>query len=336
MRLLIHGSGFQRPFRNDTEEVRCGRPRALGGNPDCHWSPSSLDWEALGRLSGGSTGVATVSQLLDVVRAQPVESIEELRIVGHSNGKFLALAGTITADEVRFTENAMIGDSASFVSLRSAFRTLQNRFRADGRVVLAGCGSGGVDSNLLEMASHTFLRVVAGFTEPIMYAFDARISGPLVRDNGRVIGQRIDNVVQLTRGKAMYSSAANQIESVLGADAVGTSVLQTNAWNLVPDAESKAGDVFALGKRFKASPGVITAAEFGYKMLKVFSPFRGNVGGIGFAGNVAALRVTNQVLDIGKGWVDRLTPSTLEQRVRELDSAVELTVRRQSGLVPAR
>ena len=41
MKLLVHGSGFRRPYRNDPEELRCGKPKELRGNPDCNWFPSS-------------------------------------------------------------------------------------------------------------------------------------------------------------------------------------------------------------------------------------------------------------------------------------------------------
>jgi hypothetical protein len=51
---------------------------------------------------------------------------------------------------------------------------------------------------------------------------------------------------------------------------------------------------------------------------------------------LAGLRVVNNTIDVGKGWVDRLTPSTLEQRIRELDSAVELTIQRRAGVVPVK
>jgi len=114
-----------------------------------------LDWDSLGRSSGGSTPVGTIADLLAVIRAQSSDSIEELRIIGHANGKFIAFAGTTLPDKIIFTENAMIGDSATFITARSGFRSVQDRFRADGRVVLAGCGSGGVGSDLLDLVSHT-------------------------------------------------------------------------------------------------------------------------------------------------------------------------------------
>lgn len=108
--------------------------------------------------------------------------------------------------------------------MRSPFRNLQNRFRADGRVVFAGCGSAGVDSDLLELVSHPVVRTVAGFSEPILYAIDGTTRGPMINDrHGRPIGRRIDDDARITmRGKVMYSKAANKIEDIFGSDMVGS------------------------------------------------------------------------------------------------------------------
>ena len=344
MKLLVHGSGFRRPYRTDPEELRCGKPREVRGNPDCTWFPSSLDWEWLGRSSRGSSPVGTIADLLAVIRAQPPDSIEELRIIGHSNGNFLAVAGTTLPDKVIFAENAMIGDSATFNTARSAFRSAQDRFRADGRVVLAGCGSGGIGSNLLELVSHTVLRTVAGFTQPILYAIDGTTRGPVVKDRtGKVIGRRIDDDARIVlRGKVMYSTAANRIEDILGADMLGTGALRTNAWELQPDAKSKAGDIFDVVRRCKTSPDVISAAEVGFRMQNEFYPFRGQVAGMGYAAELSGLRVIEDrkvkdkmTINVGKGFIDRITPTTLDQRVRELAMALDMTSQNRAGVVPA-
>lgn len=301
-RLLVHGSGFARPFKTDPEELRCGKPAAVRGNPNCHWSPSTLDWEALGRTSGGSTAAATVDELIKVIASQGIETVDELRIIGHSNGQFLALGGGIKLDQVEFDEAAMIGSSKTFLTAAPKIRALQDRFKAEGRIVLAGCGSGGIGSNLLDLVSNTLLRTVAGFKEPILYAIEGTTRGPEVRDrNGQVIGRRIDDDARITvRGKAMYSIAANRIEDVLGADFVGTAVLGTDAWLLTPDVESKAGNIFDAVGRFKTSPGVVTAAEVGFKVLRAFHSTRAHiVSGMGFAGDLAGLRVKED--DITKG-----------------------------------
>ena len=343
MRLLVHGSGFKRPFTSDPEELRCGKPKEVRGNPQCHWSPASIDWEALGRSSGGSTPAATVAELVTLLTNQGMESIDELRIVGHSNGDFRALGGIIKPDSVEFTEDTMIGSSKTFLSAVPQLRALQNRFKADAKVVLAGCGSGGIGSDLLDLMSTTILRTVAGFQQPIMYAIDGTTRGPEVKDRqGRSLGRRIDNDAVITvRGKAMYSTAANAIENLFGADLVGTSVLKTDAWLLTPDAESKAGNIFGAVGRCKANPWTITAAEVGYKILNAFHPARSSlVHGIGYAGDFKGIRVvadkerkTKMSIDIGKGFIDRISPRTLEQRARELIQAVDLVVKHKEGTI---
>jgi hypothetical protein len=344
MRLLVHGSGFPRPFRTDPEELRCGKPAALRGNPNCNWSPSSVDWQTLGQKSGGSSGAANINELVTLIRGQQIESIEELRIVGHSNGSFLALGGTIEQDNVTFSEMAMIGSSQTFLSAKPSLRQLQDRFTSDARIVLAGCGSGGVGSALMELVSHVFLRRVAGFSQPILYAIDGQTAGPEVRDpNGRVVGRRIDDGARVTvRGKAMYSTAANAIEDTFGSELVGTGVFKTNAWDLTPDAQSSVGDIFAAVRRFKSQPGAIPASEVGFKLLSEFDPTR-NVAGIGFAGDFAGLKVVEDprikgkmTIDIGKGFVDRLTPRTLQTRVGELVKAADMTMFKKPGVIPSK
>lgn len=350
MRLLVHGSGFARPFKNDPEELRCGKPKEVRGNPDGHWSPASIDWEALGKSSGGSSAAATVNDLANVLASQGIETVDELRIIGHSNGPFLALGGAVQPYDkqasVKFAEPAMIGSSATFNASAARFRELQNRLKPDAKIVLAGCGTGGVNSDLLELISTSMLRTVQGFKQPISYAIDGTTKGPEVFEQGtkRFLGRRIDDDAKITvRGKAMYSTAANDIFNLFGGDAVGTSALKTDAWLLVPDVESKAGNIFDAVKRFKARPWVITAAEVGYKLLRAYFPNQAaNVPGVGFAGDLAGLRVaadklvkTKMGLEVGKGFVDRLSPRTLEQRMKELGRALELVLRRTEGVIPA-
>ena len=343
MRMLVHGSGFKRPFTSDPEELRCGKPIEVRGNPKCEWSPSSEDWSWLGRSSGGSTAAATIDELVTAISNQGIESIEELRIIGHSNKDFLALGGDITLNNVTFKEPAMIGHSATFQTAAPKLRKLQDRFTADARVVLAGCGSGGVGSSLLDLMSNTILRDVAGFKEPILYAIDGGPPGPLIKDRyGKTIGYRIDdNVTIKIRGKAMYSTAANDIENLFGSDAVGTGVLRTDAWLLKPDAESKVGNIFRAVKRAKENPWTITVAEVGYKILNAYHPARSSlVHGIGYAGDFKGIRVvadkerkTKFSIDIGKGFIQLISPRTLEKRAGELIKAVELVVQRKEGTI---
>ena len=340
MKLLIHGSGFEQPvaFRNnEPAELRCGKPVEVRGNPACHWSPASIDWRVLGQKSGGSTACANMDELLATIRAQNVESIEELRIIGHSNKNFLALGGTIEPDKVRFTESAMMGNSQTFLTAQPMLRQTQDRFTSDARIVLAGCGSGGIGSDLMDLVSHTFLRTVLGFTEPILYAIDGTTSGPEVRDrSGKLIGRRIDNDARITsRGKAMYSTAANAIENLFGSDMVGTGVLRTNAWELVPDAQSNAGDIFIAIRRKQAG---MAATELAWRILQEFFPQRPWVSGTSVDEKLSGLRVrkhgTGAMIDVGPLYATRTTPVTLSKRVQEMQRALDLISKKAEGVIP--
>ena len=40
-------------------------------------------------------------------------------------------------------------------------------------------------------------------------------------------------------------------------------------------------------------------------------------------------------INVGKGFIDRITPTALEQRVRELGTALDMTSQEKPGVVPA-
>jgi hypothetical protein len=78
-------------------------------------------------------------------------------------------------------------------------------------------------------------------------------------------------------------------------------------------------------------------------MIREFYAYRGYVAGIGFAANLVGLRVVEDekikrkmTLDLGQGFIDRITPLALEQRVRELGQAIDLIMMRKPGVVPAK
>jgi hypothetical protein len=347
MRLLVHASGFKRPsyYRTDADELRCGKEKVVGGNPDCHWSPSSVDLEPLGRSSGGSSPAATIADLLSIIRRQSTGSIEELRILGHSNEDYFALGGEIVPDNVKFDEPTMLGQSASFISAMPRFRELFDRFAPHAQLTLVGCGSGGTGGTLLDLVSRTLVLRVAGFKKPIQYAIDGV---PSLKPSRRVRlsnGQEdwvIKADAKITqRGKVMYSHAALQIEDVLGAAAVTRDALGTNAWDLKPDVESRAG-VLIWDAAFRVRQGgihaTISAWEVGWRLISEFHSARGDsVAGVGYEENTAGLHVTYQgskaFVNVGKKFVEMTNPATLEQRAREMGEALDLIANRKTGVV---
>jgi hypothetical protein len=158
-----------------------------------------------------------------------------------------------------------------------------------------------------------------------------------------MIGRRITNGARITlRGKVMYSSAALRIEEVLGANALGTSAFGTNAWPLVPDAESLAGPRIwnaALRVHRSAIDGRLSAFEVGWRIIREF--FReqiDNVAGVGFDEKMAGLRAEFEAnkafIVVGKPYVENTSPATLSQRVREMGEALACLASQRSCTVP--
>jgi len=63
---------------------------------------------------------------------------------------------------------------------------------------------------------------------------------------------------------------------------------------------------------------------------------------MGFAGDLPGIRVNEDrsmkgkmTIDLGKGFIERVTPVALEQRVRELGTAIDMTAQHRPGIVPA-
>src|SRR6516165_11346788 len=162
MKLLIHSGGYLlSPWRaNELTEIRTAR----GEVHDCHWSPSTTDFLAAGRTSGGSSPAADVAAMIQVIGNQGAESIEELRIIGHANSKVFSLAGSIRCDDVYFVnEPAIIGDSPTFKAAIPKCRDVQDRLTKDAKVILLGCNGGSGTQDLLDLVGHALLRPVAGF-----------------------------------------------------------------------------------------------------------------------------------------------------------------------------
>lgn len=348
MRLLVHGSGFKSPFPDTMTEIRCSQPANIGGNPNCTWSPSNPDMETLGRTSGGSTPAANLTALADVIEQQPVGSIDELRILGHSSNEFFALGGTIVTNDpnivVRFDETAMMGQSRTFLGLQSRFHRLRDRFAEKGKVTLAGCGSGGTNAALLDLVSRTFLVCVAGFIRPIQYALNITPNAPIRKDSsGKIIGPPIGRGwVLRDRGRVSYSSATLRFEEVLGPSSVDTLAFGTNAWNLQSDAVSCAGQLIVDAAKRSSAATVISAmgsaTELGWRILQQFFPEKVQLfSGVKADETLRGLRFEAQgrggMLVVGKPYAQHTTASTIDQRVREMGELVELAEFKRSGVV---
>jgi hypothetical protein len=344
MPLLVHGSGFQSPFSNPMMEIRCGKATEIGGDPACNWNPSNPDFETLARTSGGGTGVANLKELADFIERQPVGSIDELRILGHSSSAFFALAGTIVTNDpnilVRFEEKAMMGESATFLGLQPRFHKLRDRFQEKGKITLAGCGSGGTDSKLLDLVSRSFLVCVAGFKRPIQYALNIQFPQTPATRNAR---QRIGpSWFIANRGRVSYSSATLKIEEVLGDSFVDTTAFGTDAWKLASDAESCAGQLIVDAiKRTNAAKGLGqlgSATEVGWRILREFFSDKLHLfSGVKGDDTLRGLRFEpggkGGMLVVGRAYALATSPQTIDQRVAEMEELIKYAQARQAGTV---
>lgn len=345
MKLLVHASGFRSPFQNDVQELRCGKPREVGGNPNCHWSPSSVDLAALGRASGGSQPAATIDELLNLIQKQAVNSIDELRIIGHSNETYFALGGSIIADNVTFAEPAMLGDSATFLNSETRIRGLHDRFKTGAQITLMGCGSGGTGGTLLDLLSRIFMVKVNGFKRPIQYAIDGTTAGRIVQVPGFGQTRFIANDARITvRGKVMYSYAGLAIEETLGQEYVTRSALGTDAWAMKPDAESNVGPSIlnAAGRSGRSAIDARLAAfEVGWRIIKEFHPTKAHlVAGVGYEPNLAGLRVVIDgnaaTINVGDAYVRKTDFNSLPQRAAEMGDALHNVSIKKAGMIPMR
>jgi hypothetical protein len=344
-KLLIHASGYLRsPWQNnELTEIRT----AAGLVANCKWSPSTADFAAVGVGSRGSSAADSVAAMLKVIENQAVESIEELRIVGHANSDMLSLAGTIVCDNVIFDqEPALIGDSSTFKAAISKCRDVQDRFTSDAKVILMGCEGGSTKGSgsaaLLGLLSHAFLRTAAGFKEEIKYTIKW---GPTQPD-GTIIAQGPGRTRVTGRGEMKYESFG---------ELFGT--WQTDAWKLKPDSTNNDGDIYISMRDKNPARG---ASDLFWRILKEFykTPWAAAdhpwVSGAAIDATVPGLRVIwrdkaettmeNGVpmtraggahVDVNPDFAAKTTPKTLKNRVSEVGQALELVKQKKSGVIPA-
>jgi hypothetical protein len=339
MKLLVHASGYKNVpvFTNDQQEIRWVLHPKCGGLPDKHWSPSSKDMAAAGVGSGGSSPAASIEELLRVISQKSVESIEELRIIGHANDQWFAIAGEVRADDVYFTEpNALIGPSDAFKAAMPRFRDLQDRFTADARITLMGCNAGSGKETIMSIVSRAFLRKVAGFKDEIKYNFEWGPTGAAVKEQGKVVCVRMAaNARILIRGRMMYNQAATDLADLFGDPTSNMGLFKTNVWLLEPDSFSNAGDIFIPVRRKDPGAG---ATELVGRILQEFYPAHPPVSGFSSDPKLSGLRVRKQdnhvFIDAGFDFVKNTTPRTLRNRVTEVGKALDLIRANSQGPIP--
>ena len=233
----------------------------------------------------------------------------------------------------------MIGETATFLGLEKRFHRLRDRFGANSKIVLAGCGSGGTNAKLLELASRSFLVCVEGFQRPIQYGIN--ISFPQTK--GQVGTGPINGNWRITwRGRAVYSQAALQIEGVLGADFVSTDVLSPDAWRLKPDASSCVGQqILNAANRIKTAQVTAAAGDatlVGWRIMSQFFPgkiqlFSGVKADNTLRGLSYEARGNAGMLVVGVPYAQATNPLTIDQRASEMQELIQIAELHRSGTI---
>ena len=352
MRILAYGSGYiLTPWHSDAEEIRYTVDPKCGGKQvedKAEWAPSSKDFAAIATASGSGAPAKSVDELLALISKQGVESIEELRILGHANESGLSLAGIIKPNNVYFDgfESAWFEPDSIFSSAAPKFQALQDRFTDSAQVTLMGCHSGGGagTKKLLELISRVFLRKAAGFQHSIDVQFRWGPQGAAVKNpQGQVICRRLAaNSRITTRGLMMYASTAQQSlldeMSVISGSPTSGGLFQQSVWQITPDVFNDDFDIFRLirGKKDLS----VAAQSFMWLLMKVFHEKHVWVSGSAFDKDVPGLRVRlsdskHFMIDVGPDFAKKTTPKTLKKRIDELGKAVKLIEQGLQGVVPA-
>jgi len=213
-RELVYAGGYPRRFANDWAEVGCYMSR-----PGCVWSPATIDFRATATNSGGGSGSATFTALLDHIEAAAPGSITELGLIGHANVDYFGLAGRITAHDVWFGDEGLIG-AESLERERDRIVSLRNRFAAGAKIVLYGCNAGS-GRPLLDAISNAFQVCVQGFSNEIVTCLRWRTPSREIFDRGRTW---VDDPMALVTPED-----------------VGCASFHLNVRDLTPDRESCAG-----------------------------------------------------------------------------------------------
>lgn len=290
--LLVHSSGYPRPssFLTDADEMQCVRP-------SCKWSPSSLDFAAMGANSGGSEGVGTVAGLKSLLENQPKASIKELRLIGHSDDRMFSFGGTITRDEVFFTAAACLRNSDAFQAEVKGFQRLADRFAMGGKITLLGCNSGGRAGELLNFLNESFFVPVTGFKELIDYL------------------QAVEN-----RGRYRYLPLG-QVDGPW----------KTNAWDVTPDAFSKqiSGAPLIAHKARKAGGSQLEfAQDLMNDLLHNYFRLESKPTIRYYPATELSLATVveekSKFIEVSQGYINNLKEDTLHWRLRELRVAFDL------------
>lgn len=304
--LLVHASGFKNPFSDDSAELSCGPQNS------CEWSPSTDDFQAMGESSGGSYPASTVAELAQIIDRQPIGSIQELRIIGHSNQEQFAVGGRILPQNVKFQSDSIIGRNSEFVSLIPRFQMLANRFAQNARITLLGCNSGGLPETggrrLVDFVSCATLLPVHGYFHMIDY----------YRRSGHVNGA----LAVTPRGMARYASdgrppeppASRNLDDITKWEQEN---FRRNAWELHSDVVRTILPVKAIAKaKAISSPSgfmVGKSSHVLWHLMEIYFPSESSLvsGSTYFPATELSLATEGSCIMVSQGFINNLNEGTL-------------------------
>src|SRR3954454_17314647 len=172
------------------------------------WSPSSRDFEATAKNSGGGTGVGTLDDIIAEIGKKPVGSIDELGIIAHSNASYFSLSGTVLTSgpnlpNVTFTQAGMV-DAAGLQGKQTKIDAVKDRFAKNAQVVLYACHAG-LDHALIQAMAKSFGVCVYGFSDEVAYLIEWNTSNNSIISRGKTF---IDSSGQVAAGLTSPASLA--------------------------------------------------------------------------------------------------------------------------------
>lgn len=177
---LIFGSGYPNPFAGDP----AGETAAAQKNPR-EWFPSSVDFGKTADLSGGGTGISTLSGVLAAMAGMAKGSLTNLDLIGHANADLFALGGTITRTSVSGSKGGTIGPN-QLAAAQPEIDKVRDRFSPNGRITIYGCNAG-ASGALLSALSNAFKVCARGFKDAITWCLGWQTTPVKITSRGRTL-----------------------------------------------------------------------------------------------------------------------------------------------------
>jgi hypothetical protein len=160
MELIIAG-GYPHPYANVAAELKASQSKA--------WLPTTIDFRATAKGSGGAEEAASFDGLLKLIAKKEKRAIKDLGLIGHANIHTFALSGKVQGDSVVFGTEGMI-TTASLKARLDQIKGVRDRFVSGATITYYACNAGTAPA-LLEETSNAFQVLVKGFKNQVWWCF---------------------------------------------------------------------------------------------------------------------------------------------------------------------